>query len=103
MKPISLVVIFILSMTCALWPLSGQNVEVSGNQLMVDKQPYFIKGICYHPVPKGETTRSFKTIDQDLKLMSQASMLKRYLFLLLLMPFIGYAQSLDDLSFGWHF
>ena len=27
-------------------------------------------------------------------------MLKRYLFFVLLIPFIGYAQSLDDLSFG---
>lgn len=34
--------------------------------------PYLIKGICYHPVPKGSDQRSFETIDQDLKLMLEA-------------------------------
>jgi len=54
-------------MTIILTPISAQNVEISGKQLLVDNQPYFMKGICYHPVPKGETTRSFNSIDQDLK------------------------------------
>ncbi|GAB1308077.1 hypothetical protein KH5_07600 [Urechidicola sp. KH5] len=34
--------------------------------------PYLIKGICYHPVPKGSNQRSFENIDQDLKLMLEA-------------------------------
>ena len=72
MKFISLVVIFLVSMLFFIWPFSAQNVEISGNQLLVDNQPYFMKGICYHPVARGETTRSFNTIDQDLKLMTQA-------------------------------
>ena len=72
MKSIPLIVIFLVSMTIILTPISAQNVEISGKQLLVDNQPYFMKGICYHPVPKGETTRSFNSIDQDLKLMSQA-------------------------------
>ena len=72
MKSIPLIVIFLVSMTIILTPISAQNVEISGKQLLVDNQPYFMKGICYHPVPKGETTRNFNNIDQDLKLMSQA-------------------------------
>mgnify|MGYP000612931562 FL=1 len=67
MKSIPLIVIFLVSMTIILTPISAQNVEISGKQLLVDNQPYFMKGICYHPVPKGETTRSFNSIDQDLK------------------------------------
>ena len=47
-------------------------VSTSGNTILVNNKPYFIKGICYHPVPKGDTVRSFKNLDQDLKLMNQA-------------------------------
>lgn len=34
----------------------------------------YIKGVCYHPVAKGDTVRSFATIDQDLALMKAAGM-----------------------------
>ena len=48
-------------------------VSVSGSQLMVNDQFYLIKGICYHPVPKGSgNTRSFATLTQDLALMTEA-------------------------------
>lgn len=47
-------------------------VSVSKNKILVNNTPYFIKGICYHPVPKGSNKRSFKSIDQDLKLMQEA-------------------------------
>lgn len=40
--------------------------------LIVDGKPYFIKGICYHPVPKGQEKRDFSSIDQDLALMKEA-------------------------------
>ena len=44
-------------------------VTISGKQLLVNNETYFIKGICYHPVPQGSTKRSFDLIDQDLSLM----------------------------------
>lgn len=48
-------------------------VSVSGRQLMVNDEFYLIKGICYHPVPKGDSTeRNFGTLTQDLELMVEA-------------------------------
>lgn len=45
---------------------------VKEGRLMVNNNPYLIKGICYHPVPKGEEKRSFETIDGDIALMLEA-------------------------------
>jgi len=39
---------------------------------MVDGSPYLIKGICYHPVPKGSDKRNFSNLTQDLALMAEA-------------------------------
>jgi len=48
-------------------------VSVSERQLLVNKKPYIIKGICYHPVPKGsENYRNFDNLTQDLALMKEA-------------------------------
>lgn len=47
-------------------------VEISGKHLTVNGQDYFIKGVCYHPVKKGQTKRSFYMLDQDLSLMQEA-------------------------------
>lgn len=72
MKTLSLFSVLLVSFTLIVWPSSHEKVEVSGKHLLVDGQCYFMKGICYHPVPKGETTRNFKSIDQDLQLMNEA-------------------------------
>lgn len=34
----------------------------------------YMKGVCYHPVEKGHTERSFDRIDEDLALMADAGM-----------------------------
>lgn len=47
-------------------------VSVSGRQLMLNDETYLIKGICYHPVPKGSSKRDFRTLTQDLELMIDA-------------------------------
>jgi len=48
-------------------------VQVSGKQIRVNNIPYLIKGICYHPVPKGSgNERSFSTLKQDILLMQDA-------------------------------
>ena len=39
--------------------VKSEGISVSGRQLLVNESPYIIKGICYHPVPKGSDQRSF--------------------------------------------
>ena len=34
-----------------------------------EKRPYFIQGVCYHPVPVGEELRSFESLTQDLSIL----------------------------------
>ena len=40
--------------------------------MTVDGNPYYMKGICYHPVKIGKTKRSFETLHEDLILMKEA-------------------------------
>lgn len=47
-------------------------VTLSGRQILLEGNPYFIKGICYHPVPKGSDKRDFGNLTQDLALMTEA-------------------------------
>ena len=54
-------------------PTTIDVVSVSGRQILVNDETYLIKGICYHPVPKGKSVkRSFTTLSQDLELMVEA-------------------------------
>jgi hypothetical protein len=48
------------------------DVKVSKRKILVDNKPYIIKGICYHPVPKGSDQRDFSTLKEDLALMVEA-------------------------------
>ena len=72
MKFLSLFSVLLFSFTLHLVPTTNNVIEVSGRQLIVDNTPYFMKGVCYHPVLRGETERNFSTIDQDLELISEA-------------------------------
>jgi exo-beta-1,3-glucanase (GH17 family) len=48
-------------------------VTISERQLLMNDKQYIIKGICYHPVPKGsENHRGFDNLTQDLALMTEA-------------------------------
>ncbi len=47
-------------------------VTTSGRQILVNNAPYIIKGICYHPVPKGSDQRDFSNLTEDLELMVEA-------------------------------
>lgn len=40
--------------------------------IYVNNKPYIIKGICYHPVPKGSIKRDFTNLTQDIALMQEA-------------------------------
>lgn len=47
-------------------------VSISGRNIVLNDSVYLIKGICYHPVPKGCKQRSFERLEQDLALMNEA-------------------------------
>ena len=47
-------------------------VEINERNFLVNNEIYFIKGVCYDPVPLGYKKRSFDNIDEDLKLMVEA-------------------------------
>ena len=49
-----------------------QGINNSQRTILVNDTPYIIKGICYHPVPKGKQKRSFKNLKEDLALMIEA-------------------------------
>jgi hypothetical protein len=78
MKKNSLFVLFftVIGIAGAVFSYScsseSQEVKVSGRKIMVNKVPYMIKGICYHPVPKGSDQRDFAHLTQDLALMVEA-------------------------------
>jgi exo-beta-1,3-glucanase (GH17 family) len=48
------------------------HVTVSGREILVNDSLYTIKGICYHPVPKGSDVRDFSNLTEDLALMVEA-------------------------------
>ena len=52
--------------------VKADDVTTSGRQILVNGTPYVIKGICYNPVPKGSSSRSFSTLTEDLALMTEA-------------------------------
>ena len=47
-------------------------VNVTDNTFYVNGKPYYMKGICYHPVPKGKIRRDFSNLNTDLALMKEA-------------------------------
>jgi beta-galactosidase/beta-glucuronidase len=53
-------------------PAKSKGASVSKRKLMVNGKQYIIRGICYSPVPKGSTDRSFETLTEDLALMVEA-------------------------------
>ncbi|MFB9056807.1 glycoside hydrolase family 2 TIM barrel-domain containing protein [Mariniflexile ostreae] len=69
--------ILILAFLLPLFSCGGKDglgaVHISDRQILVNKVPYLIKGICYHPVPKGSSKRNFETLTQDLALMQEAN------------------------------
>jgi exo-beta-1,3-glucanase (GH17 family) len=70
-KPITYILLIGFLISCSNTGITTE-VSVSGRQIMVNDSPYFIKGICYHPVPKGSDLRDFSNLSQDLDLMLEA-------------------------------
>ncbi len=67
-----LVLLYITSCLCFSCVEKEDTVSTSKRQILVNGQSFVIKGICYHPVPKGSNKRSFETLHQDLALMQEA-------------------------------
>ena len=61
-----LLFLFVTSCTAT----SQRKVWTEGGQIHTTEGAYFVKGVCYHPVPIGKAERSFETLTQDLALMN---------------------------------
>ena len=64
--------IFTIALLISIEATASKGVTTSRYRIKVDGDRYIIRGICYNPVPKGKTERSFKTLTQDLALMKEA-------------------------------
>ncbi len=70
-KFLLLPLILILVIGCSKQQENSE-VIISERKILLNGEPYFIKGICYHPVQKGETNRDFSLIKEDLAIMKEA-------------------------------
>lgn len=68
------IILFVLITACKGGSEQAVVKNTSRQQLLVNNEPYIIKGVCYHPVPKGSSKRSFENLTQDLALMQEAGM-----------------------------
>lgn len=67
-----IIVLLLCTLVACSSTSNSDTVKVSERQIMVNNSPYVIKGICYHPVPKGSSQRDFSNLSQDLELMLEA-------------------------------
>lgn len=72
MKHNSILFVLVTVFLLACEKTTNNTVRIDAQKIVVNDRPYVIKGICYHPVPKGSNERSFASIDQDLSLMIEA-------------------------------
>lgn len=71
MKHIPLILLTLI-FTLDFNSLKADVVSISGRQLLVNNSPYPIKGICYHPVAKGDNSINYNNLSEDLALMKEA-------------------------------
>lgn len=71
MQKIVLILFVLFSISCHT-KNTENTVSTFGRKILVNNAPYLIKGICYHPVPKGSDKRSFDNLTEDLALMKEA-------------------------------
>lgn len=72
LKPIIAIVFLAVVLSLCTNQIQNDAVTISGRQIIVGGSPYIIKGICYHPVPKGSGERDFSGLETDLKIMLEA-------------------------------
>ena len=52
--------------------IKTDSISINGRDILRNDSVYTIKGICYHPVPKGSDNRNFDRLTEDLTLMQEA-------------------------------
>ena len=73
MRHILILMVFICALASCKSTSQNDIVSVNGSHIFINETQYIIKGICYHPVPKGSpNNRSWETLSQDLALMNEA-------------------------------
>ena len=72
MKQFTIIILIILAFTSCKSQFKNDVISISDRKITVNNKAYLIKGICYHPVPKGSDKRSFNNLTQDLALMLEA-------------------------------
>jgi len=69
----NIVLIFMLSILLISCKQANTDaISINGRDILVNDSVYTIRGICYHPVPKGSDQRSFDNLKEDLALMKEA-------------------------------
>ncbi len=68
----ALTLLLVSSIISFCTPSKFAEVKISGRKIVVNKDAYIIKGVCYHPVPRGSDQRDFGNLEQDLELMVDA-------------------------------
>ena len=69
----NIVLIFMLSILLISCKQANTDaISINGRDILVNDSVYRIRGICYHPVPKGSDQRSFDNLKEDLALMKEA-------------------------------
>jgi hypothetical protein len=71
MKFVLLLITITILYSCSILS-KNQKVRVENRKISINSNPYIIKGVCYHPVPKGSDQRSFENLTEDLALMVEA-------------------------------
>ena len=72
LKNIFILSLFVLLITSCIIN-KEHTVKTAKRDILVNDLPYLIKGICYHPVPKGSTNkRDFGNLKEDILLMKEA-------------------------------
>lgn len=66
------IILFAVIFLISLKNIAAETVTISGRHIVVNGAVYTIKGICYHPVPKGSDQRNFSNLTADLTLMKEA-------------------------------
>jgi hypothetical protein len=73
LKPvIAIIILFATAFASCTGGNERDVVSVAGRQVLLNDEPFFIKGICYHPVPIGSDIRSLERLSEDLALMKEA-------------------------------
>lgn len=71
-KKVLLINILLILFVACNKDVKSDIVSISERKILLNNLPYLIKGICYHPVPKGSDKRDFSNLTQDLSLMKEA-------------------------------